>query len=48
LLMLSNSPKVEKLYSQHGYRIERVRATRAISCVGAKRGPVEELVILNY
>jgi DNA adenine methylase len=48
LLMLSNSPKVEKLYSQYEYRIERVGATRAISCVGAKRGPVEELVILNY
>jgi DNA adenine methylase len=48
LLMLSNSPKVEKLYSRSGYRIERVRATRAISCVGSKRGPVEELLILNY
>jgi DNA adenine methylase len=48
LLMLSNSPKVERLYSQFGYRIERVRAIRAISCVGSKRGPVEELLILNY
>lgn len=48
LLMLSNSPRVEKLYSNSGYRIERVRATRAISCVGSKRGPVEELLILNY
>ena len=48
LLMLSNSPKVEKLYSPHTFRIERVRATRAISCVGNKRGPVQELLVLNY
>jgi DNA adenine methylase len=47
-LMLSNSPRVEGLYSSHGYRIERVSATRAISCVGSKRGPVEELLVLNY
>jgi DNA adenine methylase len=48
LLMLSNSPRVQKLYSNSGYRIERVRATRAISSVGTKRGPVDELLILNY
>jgi DNA adenine methylase len=48
LLMLSNSPKVEKLYSPHKYKIERVRAARAISCVGNKRGPVQELLVLNY
>jgi DNA adenine methylase len=48
LLMLSNSPRVEKLYSNSRYRIKRVKAIRAISCVGSKRGPVEELLILNY
>ena len=47
-LMLSNSPKVERLYARRGYKIERVRAIRAISCVGSKRGSVEELLVINY
>ncbi len=46
LLMLSNSPRVEGLYE--GFRTVRLKAARAISCVGSKRGPVEELLILNY
>jgi len=55
LLMLSNSdPKNEnpedeffdKIYE--GFRIERVTAKRAISCVGSKRGEIKELIIRNY
>jgi len=50
LLMLSNSPRVlsvlHDLYK--GYRIERVKANRAINCQGNKRGPVEEILVLNY
>ncbi len=54
-LMLSNSdPKnensdddfFEELYS--GFRIERVPARRMINCNGAKRGAIDELVIINY
>ncbi len=47
-LMLSNSPKVRELYEGRGYRIEVLGAARAISSVGNKRGPVEELVVMNY
>lgn len=49
-VMLSNSPRVlsvsKGLYK--GFRIERLRATRAISSQGSKRGPVEEILVLNY
>lgn len=49
-VMLSNSPRVlsvsKGLYK--GFRIERLRATRAISCQGSKRGPVEEILVLNF
>lgn len=45
-VMLSNSPRVKELYRK--YRIERMKATRAISCIGNKRGPVQELLIMNY
>lgn len=54
-LMLSNSdPKntdprddfFDELY--HGFRIERVKAIRAINSNGAKRGQVSELLITNY
>lgn len=54
-LMLSNSdPKnedpeddfFERAY--RGYRIERVKAKRNINCDGDGRGPVNELLILNY
>ena len=47
-LMMSNAPTVRHLYEGHGYRIETVRAARAISSVGTKRGPIDELVIMNY
>lgn len=47
-VMLSNSDTkfIKKLYD--GYRIEVVKANRFISCIGDKRGPINELVILNY
>lgn len=54
-LMLSNSdPKNENaednffddLYK--GFRIERVKASRAINSNGAKRGQINELIISNY
>ena len=47
-VMLSNSDTefIKNLYKD--YRIEVVKANRAISCVGDKRGPINELVILNY
>jgi DNA adenine methylase len=48
LLMESNSatPLIRELYE--GYRVEPVRAARAISCKGEGRGEIDELVILNY
>jgi DNA adenine methylase len=46
--MLSNSPKVRPLYEKHGYSIKAVNVLRSISCVGNKRGPVEELLVMNY
>ena len=54
-LMLSNSdPKnenpsdhfFEKLYEK--FNIIRVQASRMINCNGAKRGKINELLILNY
>src|SRR5690348_5538756 len=47
-LMQSNSdtPLIHALYS--GFRIERVTANRAINSRADRRGPVTELVILNY
>ncbi|XOA43137.1 MAG: Dam family site-specific DNA-(adenine-N6)-methyltransferase [Candidatus Nealsonbacteria bacterium] len=47
-VMLSNSDTkfIKNLYKD--YRIETVKANRNISCVGNKRGPINELVILNY
>ncbi|MBP7791534.1 MAG: DNA adenine methylase [Candidatus Goldbacteria bacterium] len=47
-LMLSNSDVkfIRGLYK--GYRIEIVKAKRMINCKAAKRGAINELVILNY
>jgi DNA adenine methylase len=54
-MMLSNSdpknenPKdnfFEKLYK--GFRIERAQASRMINCNASKRGPINELIIVNY
>ena len=46
--MLSNSDVnfIRDLYK--GYRIEVVKAKRMINCKAAKRGAINELVILNY
>ena len=48
LLMLSNSdtPLVRELFD--GYRIEIVQAQRRINSDPDKRGPVDEVVVLNY
>jgi DNA adenine methylase len=48
LLMLSNSdtPLVRELYA--GFRLHVVSARRMINSDGAKRGPVPEVVVLNY
>ncbi|MEM3661133.1 MAG: DNA adenine methylase [Thermoproteota archaeon] len=52
-LMLSNSSKREVLeplykpYFEKGYVLE-VKAARAISSIGSKRGPIKEFVIMNY
>ncbi|MGA2199699.1 MAG: DNA adenine methylase [Nitrososphaerales archaeon] len=47
-VMLSNSPGVRPLYEGRDYRIEIVKAARAISSVGSKRGPIDELLITSY
>jgi DNA adenine methylase len=54
-LMLSNSdPRhenpgdtfFEEIYA--GYRIERLSASRLINCDATKRGPITELLVMNY
>jgi DNA adenine methylase len=47
-LMLSNSdvPFIRELY--RGYRIDIVKAPRAVSCDPSTRGPVNEVVVRNY
>lgn len=47
-VMLSNSdhPLVHRLYD--GFRIETVRARRRINSQGDGRGPINEVVVLNY
>lgn len=47
-LMQSNSDTtlIRALY--YGFRIETVRANRAINSKGDKRGPISELLIMNY
>lgn len=46
--VLSNSytDTVRDLYQR--FRIERIPATRRINCDGAKRGPVDEAVVMNF
>lgn len=50
LVMLSNSsaPLVYDLYGGNGYHIEKVPARRNINSKAHKRGPVTELLIMNY
>lgn len=47
-LMLSNSdhPFIRKLYK--GFNIRQIKARRVISCIGTKRGKINELLITNY
>jgi DNA adenine methylase len=47
-LMLSNSPEVRELYEGRGYQLEVVRAVRAINSVATRRGPIDELLVMNY
>lgn len=46
MLSNSNSDLILRLYA--GYRVERVRAKRAVNCDKNKRGEITELVVLNY
>jgi DNA adenine methylase len=48
--MLSNSetPLVRELYEGRGYRLIPVQARRNINSRADRRGPVQELLILNY
>jgi len=50
LVMLSNSdvPAVRRLYSQAPFRLFTVPARRVINCRADRRGPVNEVVIVNY
>jgi len=36
------------LYDGDSYRVEIVKAGRAINSVGTARGPIDELLVLNY
>ena len=49
-VMLSNSstPLIRELYDNHAYRLIPIQARRSINSKGHKRGPVEELLIINY
>lgn len=38
----------ERHYEDYGFKIHKVRATRAINCKAAGRGPISELLITNY
>jgi DNA adenine methylase len=47
-VMLSNSDNVLVRELYRGFRIETVKATRAINCKAEKRGQISELLIMNY
>jgi DNA adenine methylase len=46
-IMLSNSHCEFILDLYKGYRIETIMAIRAINCVGAKRGKIKEVLVMN-
>jgi DNA adenine methylase len=48
LFALSNSPTPLVLSLYEGFRLERLRAKRAISSKGTGRGPIDELLVMNY
>jgi DNA adenine methylase len=49
-VMLSNSssPLIYELFEEHGYRLIPITARRSINSKADRRGPVTELLILNY
>lgn len=49
-LMLSNSdtPFIHNLYSDNGYRVEKVQARRMINSNASKRGAIDEVLVMNY
>ncbi|GAB4157418.1 MAG: DNA adenine methylase [Candidatus Promineifilaceae bacterium] len=49
-VMLSNSaaPLVYELYEGHGYRLIPIMARRNINSKASNRGPIKELLIVNY
>jgi DNA adenine methylase len=47
-IMLSNSPAVRRLYEGYGYQLDVVKAGRAINSVATRRGPIDELLVMNY
>lgn len=49
-VMLSNSdtPLIRELYGEKGYRLIEIQARRFINSKADRRGPVTELLILNY
>lgn len=48
LFALSNSPTPLVLSLYEGFRTERLKAKRAISSKGTGRGPIDELLVMNY
>ena len=48
LFALSNSPTPLVLSLYEGYHTERLKAKRAISSKGTGRGPIDELLVMNY
>jgi DNA adenine methylase len=49
-VMLSNSsaPLIYELYGKHGYRLIEIEARRSINSKAGGRGPVTELLVVNY
>ena len=47
-VMLSNSCTEPIIELYKGYRMEKLMARRAINCQGDRRGPVPEIVVMNY
>lgn len=48
LVMLSNSPKPLVIELYRGFHIEFVKANRAINANGNGRGPIDELLVMNF
>lgn len=48
MLSNSDSPFIRGLYESRGFRVFRVEARRSINARADRRGPVDELVVVNY